>query len=78
MLESGYHEDMQKAASSKVAYQSEHASVLVLPNETWARRVSGVYGNELANQFPERAHACLLYTSPSPRDATLSRMPSSA
>ena len=26
----------------------------------------------------ERLHACLLYTSPSPRDATLSRMPSSA
>ena len=23
-------------------------------------------------------HSCLLYTSPSPRDATLSRMPSSA
>ena len=28
--------------------------------------------------FPEEYHACLLYTSPSPRDATLSRMPSSA
>ena len=27
---------------------------------------------------PERIMACLLYTSPSPRDATLSRMPSSA
>ena len=26
----------------------------------------------------EDAHFCLLYTSPSPRDATLSRMPSSA
>ena len=26
----------------------------------------------------EQAEACLLYTSPSPRDATLSRMPSSA
>ena len=26
----------------------------------------------------EKAYACLLYTSPSPRDATLSRMPSSA
>ena len=25
-----------------------------------------------------KAHDCLLYTSPSPRDATLSRMPSSA
>ena len=26
----------------------------------------------------DRIHDCLLYTSPSPRDATLSRMPSSA
>ena len=26
----------------------------------------------------QRAQTCLLYTSPSPRDATLSRMPSSA
>ena len=31
------------------------------------------------NERPEQiAKACLLYTSPSPRDATLSRMPSSA
>ena len=31
------------------------------------------------NQLPnEQDKACLLYTSPSPRDATLSRMPSSA
>ncbi len=29
----------------------------------------------VSNTFPD---ACLLYTSPSPRDATLSRMPSSA
>ena len=28
--------------------------------------------------FKEQAASCLLYTSPSPRDATLSRMPSSA
>ena len=27
---------------------------------------------------PEQSQLCLLYTSPSPRDATLSRMPSSA
>ena len=33
--------------------------------------------NEEAGQF-ERTLICLLYTSPSPRDATLSRMPSSA
>ena len=28
--------------------------------------------------IPAVVYACLLYTSPSPRDATLSRMPSSA
>ena len=28
--------------------------------------------------FADKSHFCLLYTSPSPRDATLSRMPSSA
>ena len=38
---------------------------------------------KVADKTVEKAHitdsnACLLYTSPSPRDATLSRMPSSA
>ena len=32
----------------------------------------------LATQNPIEQEGCLLYTSPSPRDATLSRMPSSA
>ena len=31
-----------------------------------------------AQDFSQRDKICLLYTSPSPRDATLSRMPSSA
>ena len=30
------------------------------------------------NKAEKNAESCLLYTSPSPRDATLSRMPSSA
>ena len=30
------------------------------------------------NAYQDNYSACLLYTSPSPRDATLSRMPSSA
>ena len=41
---------------------------------TWAE-------NELARQLDEEANGykvCLLYTSPSPRDRTRSRMPSSA
>ena len=33
---------------------------------------------EILGQAPAMQEVCLLYTSPSPRDATLSRMPSSA
>ena len=43
----------------------------------WVRsNVTGTYGAYIANSATNRI--CLLYTSPSPRDATLSRMPSSA
>ena len=36
------------------------------------------HGIEEAVDIANEAGSCLLYTSPSPRDATLSRMPSSA
>ena len=35
-------------------------------------------GEKLVTVHAEDAYFCLLYTSPSPRDARLSRMPSSA
>ena len=34
--------------------------------------------DSMALSFLAKCYSCLLYTSPSPRDATLSRMPSSA
>ena len=37
-----------------------------------------IYDPELPVNIYELGLICLLYTSPSPRDATLSRMPSSA
>ena len=37
-----------------------------------------VNGKQRELNFKDDAYSCLLYTSPSPRDATLSRMPSSA
>ena len=37
-----------------------------------------VYNKHFEDHFASHGMACLLYTSPSPRDATLSRMPSSA
>ena len=30
-----------------------------MADEAWARRVSGVFGNDLANQAPDRAHIVL-------------------
>ena len=44
-------------------------------------RLRGVVDQHLQNSqiiISKLANRCLLYTSPSPRDATLSRMPSSA
>ncbi|MEM7360537.1 MAG: DHH family phosphoesterase [Pseudomonadota bacterium] len=56
-LEEGYKDDMQKAAAASADYKKDHAAVFMLPNEAWARRVSGVFGNNLAKQYPHRAHA---------------------
>jgi hypothetical protein len=58
-LESGYHGDMAAAEAVPPTRASEETAVFVLPNEPWARRVSGVYGNALANASPARAHAVL-------------------
>jgi nanoRNase/pAp phosphatase (c-di-AMP/oligoRNAs hydrolase) len=58
-LSNGYKEDMTKALQVQPSYDFEKAALLILPNEKWARRVSGVVGNELANQYPNRAHAIL-------------------
>ena len=40
--------------------------------------MTGVSGSGKSSLAFDTIYACLLYTSPSPRDATLSRMPSSA
>lgn len=58
-LETGYHEDMGKAAALKPEHVSDSGAVFILPDAPWARRVSGVYSNDLANAHPERAHAVL-------------------
>ena len=47
--------------------------------DLWERTAASEHTDEIQNaKTGDVATACLLYTSPSPRDATLSRMPSSA
>lgn len=55
-LENAYHQDMEKAINAKILADNEQCKAVELPDEAWARRVSGVFGNELANQSPEKAH----------------------
>lgn len=61
-LESGYLEDMQNAEQTQAEYSSEKVAVYILPDQIWARRVSGVFSNDLANQYPDRAHAVITIT----------------
>ena len=55
-------------ASDVLSDLTQFAGVVVLPNQSVA----------CFHQLEFMRLSCLLYTSPSPRDATLSRMPSSA
>jgi len=56
-LECAYLADMTQAESANIFADNEICKIVQLPDEAWARRVSGVYGNELANQSPDKAHA---------------------
>ncbi len=54
-----YKDDFAKVAALKPAYEDAQHALYILPNEKWARRVSGIYANDLAQQSPDRAHAIL-------------------
>lgn len=58
-LKSGYQEDMARADSITPDFESDHVAMMLLPDVAWARRVSGVCGNDLANKHPQRAHLIL-------------------
>lgn len=56
-LQDAYNEDMSKASSADVLFDAPHCKVVCLEDAPWSRRVSGVFGNDLANQSPDKAHA---------------------
>ena len=58
--------------------ESPHIRLLVLGDSSAAGVGVDRMEDSLAVRLAERLHACLLYTSPSPRDQRGSRMPSSA
>ncbi len=55
----GYRDDYAQAEALTPRYQDDSHTLLVLPQEKWARRVSGVFANDLAQRNPGSAHALL-------------------
>ncbi len=60
VLRGAYAEDLYRAGEIAPYRESDTASVYVLPDSAWSRRVNGVFGNRLAQGHPSRAHAVLV------------------
>ncbi len=58
-LRDGYNDDMAKAEALQAEFAHQKQALYIMPDATWSRRVSGVYGNQLAREYPDRAHAIL-------------------
>lgn len=58
-LQAAYADDMAQALALKPYQVQGNTVVILLPDQAWARRVSGVLGNALANAAPDKAHAIL-------------------
>jgi len=59
ILKAGYHDDMARAVGVPAADARASGRIFMLPAEKWARRISGVFGNQLAVESPAQAHAVL-------------------
>jgi len=55
----GYTADMERANALAPEIVDRKVAVYLLDDAAWTRRVSGVFGNELARAAPERAHALI-------------------
>ena len=55
----GYEADLAEVDSLQPYCESETSAIYLLPNEAWARRVSGIFSNQLANGAPDKAHAVI-------------------
>jgi hypothetical protein len=55
-----YQNDLTNTQQLKPLTEQDNGAVFLLPNEAWARRVNGVFSNELARDHTARAHAVLV------------------
>lgn len=58
-LQSGYADDRARVDALDAERISDGGAMYRLPNAAWARRIGGVWANELSQAAPTRAHALL-------------------
>lgn len=58
-LQNGFAADLHLAQSVLPLHASKAVTAYVLPDEPWARRISGTFANMLVRTNPQRAHAVL-------------------
>ena len=75
-----YLNDGRKILTKKVIWAAGVTCPIIngIPEESYGRSKRLIVNNQLEVKGMMDVYACLLYTSPSPRDGLLSRMPSSA
>ena len=73
----GYSKHMEKDEDATLASLNECNKIIEPIIKKQKGRIFNTGGDSVFAEFPS-AVACLLYTSPSPRDNRVSRMPSSA
>jgi hypothetical protein len=71
-LKTAYLDDMTKARAADVLSDSNLVKTIILENAPWSRRVSGVFGNDLANQSPDKAHIVVTLNTPQTHDKKVS------
>ena len=62
-LKQGLAEDLKCAMATAPYFANEAVAIVQLPDQAWARRVSGVFANRLTECNPNRAHAVLTANS---------------
>ncbi|PIE57263.1 MAG: acetyltransferase [Desulfobulbus propionicus] len=59
-LRNGYKGDMDLANKLTAAVETDTARIFELPNAAWARRIVGVFSNQMAREKQEKAHATMI------------------
>jgi len=57
VLQKGMDGDRCRVMEMQPEFADGRCAMFLLPDENWARRVSGIFSNELARTYPDRAHA---------------------